>query len=377
MRWQLLKGQPIPLCQENKYMVYNIRENIMNTNKRTKEYLKASDYLFPEEYISLDLETTGLDPSENEIIEIGAVKVKEGKIIDTYTKLIRPKERISSYITALTGIDNIMVEKEKSIEETLPEFLSFLKDDIILGQNVGFDLDFLYHALDKIQDNRTFHYTDTLKLSRILLPMLAHHRLKDLVEYYQIENEYGYHRALGDCINTMKVYEAMKKEIIDYYGNYEDFLKEPYPVIDKKGCIPKKATKKNIRLASNLKLREDIRKGNIHYFTNQRGMDVQNLDLDYDTPDKEELLYSYSVDPYTEVYEKPFREKKEIKTYLKMNNAILPNKKAKDKKAMITFSPIEVETYLSLKKEGIKVFLSQDVLKFIHEEQEHGKNENH
>lgn len=343
----------------------------MNTNKRTKEYLKASDYLFPEEYISLDLETTGLDPTENEIIEIGAVKVKEGKIIDTFSQLIKPKERISSYITALTGIDNSMVEHEKNIEEVLPDFVSFLKDDIILGQNVGFDLDFLYHALDRIQNTRTFHYTDTLKLSRILLPMLSHHRLKDLVDYYQIENEYGFHRALGDCINTMKVYEAMKKEILTYYGTYEDFLEEPYPVIDKKGCIPKEATGKNIRLASNLKLRADIRTGNIHYFTNQKGLNVKDMDLDYDTPEKEALLHSYSVDPYTEVYEKPFREKKEIKAYLNKNNAILPNKKDKDKKAIIVFSPIEVEEYLNLKKEGIKVFLSKDVLTFIHEEQKH------
>ena len=337
----------------------------MNTTKRTKNYLKSSLYLFPSEYISLDFETTGLDPELNEIIEIGAIKIKDNQIVDKFSCLIKPKGLISNYITELTGIDNLMVSDSKHIEDVLPSFLEFIGDDIILGQNVGFDLDFLYHALNRVNINKTFEYVDTLKLSLILLPTLSHHRLIDLVEYYEIKNELGFHRALADSLNTMKVYEKLKEDIISQYGSFENFLEEPYSNIDKKGAWNKYATSNNVKLVSNLKLREDIRNGDINYFTNKSGLDVRNREFKYDSISLDCLLHAYSQDTYTEIYEKPFREKKEIKTFLKNNNAILPNRKQSDTKMYITFSPIELSFYLKLKENNIDVCLSKDVIKFI------------
>lgn len=348
----------------------------MNTNRRTKEYLKSSSFLFSDEYISMDFETTGLSPSTNEIIDIGAVKVKNGEIQDTFSMLIRPKEDIKPYITNLTGISNEMVKDAPYIESVLPNFLSFIGDRMILGQNVGFDLDFLYHAMKKDSDDEIFKYTDTLKLSLILLPMLSHHRLKDLVEYYEIQNDYGFHRALGDCVNTMKVYEEMKKQILEYYGSFENFQEEPYAVIDKKGCTPKEATFDNITLASDRKLRNDIINGNIRYFTNHRGLCAKNRSVFYHPISKERLLHAYSDDIYTEFYEKPFREKKSIKAYLKENGAILPNKMDHTIQSRIVFSPMELEDYLDMVNEGIDVYCSKDVIDFIEKEKKISRKAN-
>lgn len=337
----------------------------MNTIKRTKKYLKASSYIFSSSYVSLDLETTGLDPENDEIIEIGAIKVKDGEIIDKFSSLVKPKNRISDFITNLTGINNEIVKDKNPIEIVIDDFLKFVDDSLIIGQNVGFDLDFLYHALEKINISKDYLYTDTLQLSLILIPSLNHHRLIDLVNYYEIKNEFGFHRALGDCINTFQVYEKEKEEILKQYGSFENFIKEPFSNIDKKGTLPKHAISSNVKLVSNLKMREDIINGNINYFTNKGGLNIQDKEYTYDKVTLDSLLHAYSQDNFTTVYEKPFKEKKEIKSFLKNNNSILPNRRDESSKMYITFSPMELEDYLELKKKNIDVCLSKDVIEFI------------
>lgn len=337
----------------------------MNTTKRTKAYLKASEFLFPSEYVSLDFETTGLSPSENEIIEIGAVKIKDGVEIDRFSSLVKPKAMISDYIQKLTGISNEMVKDQEGIETVLPRFLEFLNDDHVVGQNVGFDLDFLYHAMASLSIEKRYAYTDTLKLSLVLLPMMHHHRLSDLVDYYHIENGFGFHRALGDCINTMSVYEAMKHQIMECYGSLENFIQDPRPILPKSSVLPYLAACHNIKTVSESKIREDVIKGEVSYFTNPSGLDVSAARVSYDAVDLESMLFAYSQDPYTEIYEKPFREKRRIKEFLKLHDAILPNRKDTNTKAYLTFSPLEIDRYLKMKKDGLKVFLSKDVIDFI------------
>lgn len=107
----------------------------------------------PNKYIAFDIETTGLDPMYDEIIEIGAIKIEDGKEIETFSTLIKPEYEIDEFITELTGITNEMVMDAPKINEVLPKFMDFIKDSIILGYNVNFDINFIYDNLINEDNN--------------------------------------------------------------------------------------------------------------------------------------------------------------------------------------------------------------------------------
>ncbi len=178
------------------------------------------------DYTVLDIETTGMSPNYNKIIEISAIKVRNGKEVDTFSKLINPHEKIPFFIMSLTGITTEMTENEgEELEDVLVSFKDFLEDDIIVGHNVNFDVNFLYDNFSNVLDEPLKNdFVDTLKISRKLLPDLDHHRLDDLTDYYGIRAR-NKHRALNDCDLTNKVYNKMCKDVLGNYGDFEDFKK--------------------------------------------------------------------------------------------------------------------------------------------------------
>lgn len=181
---------------------------------------------FPSNYVLFDIETTGLDPEYDEIIEIGAIKVDNNKVMDEFHSLIKPDNEIDEFITNLTGITNEMVENAPNIEEVLPNFINFIGDEILIGHNVNFDINFVYDktvnlGLGIVKNN----YVDTMRLSRILLPELPHHRLKDLAEYYEIDTK-GNHRASKDVQITNEVYLKLYDEMLNKFGTLEEFLNQ-------------------------------------------------------------------------------------------------------------------------------------------------------
>ena len=182
----------------------------------------------PSSFVVFDIETTGLDSFENEIIEIGALKVKYGKVVDSFDHLIKPNHPISDFITDLTGITNEMVENAESIEEVLEQFINFIGDNILMGHNVNFDINFVYDHAEKYNNyNLTNDFIDTLRLARKLLPEMPHHRLSDLADYYNIDKT-GHHRALKDVEMTLEVYNHLVEEILNQYGNLDNFKKQIY-----------------------------------------------------------------------------------------------------------------------------------------------------
>lgn len=158
-------------------------------------------------YTVVDIETTSLDSASGEILEISAVKVRNKEVVDTFSKLIKVKKEIGPFTTHLTGITNEMVLNEgEDLIAVLTSFTKFLKDDIIIGHNVNFDINFLYDNMEeKLGEALTNDYIDTLRLFRKVLPNLSHHRLDDLIEYFNL-NTRNLHRALNDCILTNEVY---------------------------------------------------------------------------------------------------------------------------------------------------------------------------
>ena len=101
-------------------------------------------------YVCVDIETSGVRSMEDKIIEIGAVKVVDGEIVDTFSELINPGAPLSPFITQLTGIDDSMVENCDSIDVILPKFIAFAEDYPLLGHNIPFDFGFLRQNADNL-----------------------------------------------------------------------------------------------------------------------------------------------------------------------------------------------------------------------------------
>ena len=178
---------------------------------------------FPNKYIAFDIETTGLDPMYDEIIEIGAIKIENGREVQVFNTLVKPEYEINEFISKLTGITNEVVKKSPSIDEVLSKFIEFIGDLIILGHNVNFDINFIYDNLVKFNMKPiTNDFIDTLRLSRRLLPELKHHRLSDLADYYNI-NAVGSHRSLKDVRMTIEVYNNLEILATEKYHNIDNF----------------------------------------------------------------------------------------------------------------------------------------------------------
>lgn len=146
-------------------------------------------------YIFLDLETTGLDPERDEIIEIGAVKAMRGEVIDSFQVLVKPRREISYKIKKLTGITDEMLQDAPAAETVLPRLLDFIGDLPVIGHNICFDLGFINihpgYAL-------TNEIVDTMELARVVLPAATRYRLGSLAEKLSGAREIQ-HRALEDA----------------------------------------------------------------------------------------------------------------------------------------------------------------------------------
>ena len=195
----------------------------MSVGNYTRPEKGTSMIDFPKKYVVIDLETTGLSPDWDRIIEIGAIKVENGSIIDTFQHLVYPGGEIDSFIEQLTGITNEMLAGQPYIDDVLPLFDKFVGNSIVMGHNVNFDINFLYEDYENVF-GRPFSndFIDTMRISRKLYPDLEHHRLIDVIFQLQVTGS-DLHRALNDCEYTYKCYELMKGEILEKYGNLENF----------------------------------------------------------------------------------------------------------------------------------------------------------
>ena len=164
------------------------------------------------DYTVLDIETTSLDSFIGEIVEIRAIKVRDKKEIATFSELIKTENRLGAFTTRLTGITNEMVQNEgKDLIYVLQQFKEFLDRDIIVGHYVNFDINFIYDSMYKnMNEYLTNDFVDTLRISRKVLPNLGHHKLDNLIDYFNLVKR-DEHRALNDCVLTNQVYINLTK----------------------------------------------------------------------------------------------------------------------------------------------------------------------
>ena len=189
----------------------------------------------PRDYTVVDTETTGLSTESCCLIEVSALRVREGRVAAEFSTLIRPPWRevqkngqwqqgyVDDFIQGLTGITDEMLEGAPLPEEALPQVEDFLGRDLLLGHNVGFDTAFLYDSFQKYLGRPLGNNSlDQLRLARKLLPQLPHHRLGDVAAALGVPYE-GAHRALADCWITYGCYEKLRALALSQ-GTEEEFL---------------------------------------------------------------------------------------------------------------------------------------------------------
>ncbi len=186
----------------------------VNKGRRIEKYIQ--------DYVIFDLETTGISPVSDEVVEISAIKVKQGNVIEEFTSLINPQCPIPHEASRINGITDDMVQDAPLFSDELEKFCTFTAHDVLVGHNIhSFDMRFLYRDAKKFY-KRTLDndYIDTLLMARQLLPQLMHHRLTDLADYYGISSQ-GAHRALNDCHMNQQVFKRLAKEMVHASQNHQ------------------------------------------------------------------------------------------------------------------------------------------------------------
>lgn len=161
-------------------------------------------------YVCVDIETTGLSKDKDCIVEIGAVKVVDGKKTELFEQLINPKRKMPYGAMMVTGITDDMLEDKPAIEQVMPKFIKFCEEYPLLGHNVSFDYGFLKTNASRLKLNWSAPCMDTLKIAKKFLPELPSRKLEYLCDYFDILDEH-HHRAMNDAQITIALYEVLVK----------------------------------------------------------------------------------------------------------------------------------------------------------------------
>lgn len=197
------------------YLVDDLDDTVVNARGQSLQ----------DAFVVFDLETTGFSPTRNRIIEIGAVKVEQGKISERFSTFVNPKVPIPPRITELTGIEDSMVADAPEIETVLPEFLAFCEGCVLVAHNAGFDYSFICKKSEAQGISVDFTVVDTVGIARVLFPHLARYTLDNVAKTLKISLE-NHHRAVEDAEATAGIFEKMisllaKEGITDLDKLYE------------------------------------------------------------------------------------------------------------------------------------------------------------
>ena len=164
------------------------------------------------DYAVVDVETTGLHPETDEIIEVAAIRCIGGKF-EAFKTLVFPRNRIPEYVTQLTGIRNIDVMNAPQIKKVAPKLLNFVRDLPIVAHNAPFDVKFIAAAFEKIGADIDMKYIDTVPLARIAFPGMQNYKLATLIDALKLIQGKQQHRAESDATATLRLFELCQSEI--------------------------------------------------------------------------------------------------------------------------------------------------------------------
>lgn len=199
----------------------SVNDNVLDSNLLKQGFSKASKYRQGgaasksrsySGYVVLDLETTGLDYDNDRIIEVGLLKMKGDEIVDQFQCFVQGGRSLPEAVTKLTGITNEMVETEGIKEEAAFEKIQdFVGNDLVVGYNVQFDMNFIQRLGERAGKSMTIKKTrDVLQLARRKIEDLENYQLKTVAEYFSLDTG-NVHRALPDCELTYRIYLELNK----------------------------------------------------------------------------------------------------------------------------------------------------------------------
>jgi DNA polymerase III epsilon subunit family exonuclease len=166
------------------------------------------------DFVVFDLETTGAKCPPCRITEIGAYRVRGGRVTEEFKTLVNPEMPIPPFITQLTGISNSMVENAPKFADVSGGLLDFIGDSVLVAHNAHFDMRFLNHEVSRVYGNYRVgnDHLCTVQLSRKLLPEIPNHRLKTVAEHYEIRLD-NHHRAADDAHATAEIFVNLLSEL--------------------------------------------------------------------------------------------------------------------------------------------------------------------
>ena len=186
--------------------------------------------------VVLDFETTGLSPDYGDrAIEIGAVKLVDGVLVDRFQQLMNPGRRINSFIEQYTGISNSMLEGAPPCEEVMAEFAAFIEGYSLVAHNASFDARFLGSEFERVNRIQDEPFACSMLISRRVYPDAPNHKLGTLVDYKDLPNDGTFHRALADAQMTAHLWLGMMSDIREQHS----FEGIPFHVMQKLSRTPK------------------------------------------------------------------------------------------------------------------------------------------
>ncbi|MCC8140965.1 MAG: PolC-type DNA polymerase III [Lachnospiraceae bacterium] len=165
-------------------------------------------------FVVFDLETTGLSPDKNKVIEIGAVRIENGEIIDRFSSFVNPKEPIPFEISELTGIHDEMILNAPAIQDALPEFIKFSKGAVMVAHNADFDMSFIKKGCERLGLPCEKTVLDTVSLARILMPQLKRYKLESVAKALHIPLD-QHHRAVDDAECTALIFLQFVRMLLE------------------------------------------------------------------------------------------------------------------------------------------------------------------
>ena len=196
-------GEPAPDKQGFFKVIYGVEAYLVDDLHQIATNEKGQD--FKADFVVFDIETTGFSPTKNRIIEIGAVKVSEGKIVDRFSTFVDPLTPIPFEIEKLTGITDDMVMGAEQIDVVLPRFLEFCEGCILVAHNARFDMSFIMENCDRQGISHDFTYVDSVGIARIFLPGQKKHTLDAVAKALGVSLE-NHHRAVDDAEATAEIF---------------------------------------------------------------------------------------------------------------------------------------------------------------------------
>lgn len=200
----MLPGAELLLVEDELRILTNLSDNPVPKIKDIRD----------QEFVVFDLETTGLSRFKDKITEIGAVRVKNGEIIEEFNELVNPEKIIPEKVIELTGISNEMVMDKPKIDEILPKFLEFAGDAILVGQNSDFDIGFVKENSKQLNIEFSPIYMDTLPMARALFSDMGRFSLDKIARKLNIP-AFNHHRASDDARATAQIFIKMYAMIMD------------------------------------------------------------------------------------------------------------------------------------------------------------------